>query len=116
LTRTFNHFKPSTKQQETPQSFNNGWDIPGEDTDDTSGDTEEAGQESGDAASDKDDDSSATKAAVAAQVVRQELTQARTITSDLLEEVEKSLDNQGFRPRLIELRSLLDEIEKQLGN
>ena len=28
LTRTFNHFKPSTKQQETPQSFNNGWDIP----------------------------------------------------------------------------------------
>ena len=28
LTRTSNHSKSSTNQQETPQSFNNGWDIP----------------------------------------------------------------------------------------
>lgn len=88
----------------------------GEDTDETSGGADEAGQEGSDAASGEDSDVSAAKAAVVAQAVRQELTQARTIASDLLEEVEKSHAHQELRPRLIELRSLLEEIEKQLGN
>ena len=78
--------------------YNNGWDIPGEDTDTITDAAiqKRPGRESGDAASDKDDDSSATKAAVAAQVVRQELTQARTNSpSDLLEEGPRKVARQS---------------------
>lgn len=90
--------------------------VNGEDADEVMDSHGDAGEEASNATSTKDSDGSAAKAVAVAQAVRQELTQARTIASDLLEEAEKSHAHQELRPRLIELRSLLDEIQKQLGD
>lgn len=68
-----------------------------------------------DATSAESGDDIAAKAAVA-QAVREELVQARTIASSLIDVAERSQEYNVFRPRLIELRSLLEEIEKQLGS
>lgn len=84
--------------------------------DEATGDQGDAEEKGSNAASGEDNAAAAAKAAAVAQAVRQEIVQARTIATDLIEEVERSLDDQKFRPRLIELRSLLEEIEKQLGN
>lgn len=88
----------------------------GEDADEATGGQGEAEAEDSNAASGENHAAAAAQAAAVAQTVRRELVQARTIASDLLDEVEKSHAHQKLRPRLIELRSLLDEIEKQLGS
>lgn len=88
----------------------------GDEADEMTGGQGEPGEKGSDAASGEGNAAAAAKAAAVAQAVSRELVQARTIASDLLEEVEKSHAHQELRPRLIELRSLLDEIEKQLGN
>lgn len=87
----------------------------GED-DDVSAGQGDAGEEPTDGASAEGNDGSVAKAPVVAQEVRKELVQARIIASSLIDVAEKSEEYNVFRPQLIELRSLLEEIEKQLGN